>query len=89
MKYNWNDEKNIQLKQERDVSFEEIVYLIDDGHLVTILKHPKRKNQIILVVEKDEYCFNIPCIFENDSSIFLKTIYPSRKSTRDLKVRRK
>lgn len=89
MRYNWNDEKNIQLKLERDVSFEEMVCLIDGGHLITILKHPKKKNQMILVVEKDGYCFNVPCIVENESSIFLITIYPSRKSTRDLKVRRK
>lgn len=37
MKYfNWSAEKNEALKRERNLSFEEIVYLIESGQFLTI-----------------------------------------------------
>ncbi|PTN10892.1 hypothetical protein C8R11_1081, partial [Nitrosomonas aestuarii] len=38
--YNWNAEKNEQLIAERGVSFEEIVFYIENGGLLDEIAHP-------------------------------------------------
>ena len=89
MSFYWNEEKNILLKQERGVSFERIVVAIEEGHLLDILEHPnkeKYRNQIILVVEIEDYAFCIPCVAEVNGNFFLKTLYPSRKYTKQYKL---
>jgi len=50
--------------------------------LRAILKHPKKPNQKIFVVEREGYAFNMPFVEEHDETCFLKTIYPSRSSTK-------
>lgn len=86
MKYfDWSAEKNELLKRERDVSFEEIVVAINEGNLLDILVHPKSKkhpNQKIFVIEIENYAYLIPFV-EDDEKIFLKTIFPSRKATKN------
>jgi len=82
--FSWNEEKNELLKDERQVSFEDVVFHISQGFLLDILEHPnqdKYKGQRIFVVEIDEYAYLIPFI-EDEREIFLKTIIPSRKATR-------
>ena len=89
MSFYWNEEKNVLLKQERGVSFERIVVAIEEGHLLDVLEHPnkgKYRNQIILVVEIEDYAFCIPCVQESNSNFFLKTLYPSRKYTKQYKL---
>jgi hypothetical protein len=85
MKYfSWNPEKNEFLKEERQISFEEIVFYIDLGFLLDVLEHPnqeKYKGQKIFVVQMDDYVYLVPCI-EDEQEVFLKTIIPSRKATR-------
>ena len=85
MKYfDWNDEKNEILKKTRNISFEVIVIQIEMGSLLDILEHPniqKYKNQKIFVVEYENYVYLVPFIEEEDK-IFLKTIIPSRKATK-------
>jgi uncharacterized DUF497 family protein len=79
MKYiNWDSEKNEQLKKERDLSFEEIVYAIDSGKLIAIEKNPSRPDQKIFIVEIEGYMVVVPYV-ENEREIFLKTAFPSRK----------
>ena len=70
----WNPLKSERLKKVRGVSFEEII----KARLITVLKHPWKVNQKILVYEYKEYVWAVPCVVE-DNKIFLKTIYPSRK----------
>ena len=85
MSFYWNEEKNVLLKHERGVSFERIVVAIEEGHLLDVLEHPnkeKYKNQIILIVEIEEYAFCIPCVVEANGNYFMKTLYPSRKYTK-------
>lgn len=85
MKYfSWNEEKNELLKEERQVSFEDIVFFIEKGFLLDVLENPnqeKYKGQKIFVVQIDDYAYLIPFV-ENENEIFLKTIIPSRKATR-------
>ena len=82
MKFNWNADKNNRLKADRGISFDEIVCLIENGYLHAILKHPSRPHQKVFVVERDGYAYNVPFIEESDGTCFLKTIYPSRISTK-------
>jgi len=84
MKFNWSPEKNKWLAENRDITFEEIIYLIDEGYLRAVLKHPKKLNQEIFVVEREGYAFNVPFVKEHDGTCFLKTIYPSRASTKNI-----
>ena len=82
--FNWNDEKNQQLIAERDVSFEDIVYYIQQDQLLDDLENPNQEkypNQRIFIVEVESYGYLVPYV-ENDEEIFLKTIIPSRKATK-------
>lgn len=83
--FRWSPEKNEALKADRGVSFESIVVAINSGGLLDILAHPnpaKYPRQRILVVASDDYVFLVPFVEEEDY-LFLKTIIPSRKATRD------
>lgn len=82
MAFDWSSEKNKWLKENRDITFDEIVCLINEGCLLAILNHPSRSNQLILIVERDGYAYHVPCVEEAKEKYFLKTIYPSRVSTK-------
>lgn len=85
--YNWNTEKNQMLTQERGISFERIVFEISMGNEVAVVMHPnqdKYPGQMIAMIEVDDYVFLVPFI-ETESEIFLKTIIPSRKATRQFR----
>ena len=84
--FEWSDEKNQQLIEQRGLSFEGIVSAIEQGGLVDVLEHPNQARypgQLIYVVEIDEYLHLVPFVLQTDGTRFLKTIIPSRKATRD------
>jgi len=85
--YNWNADKNQILVQERGISFERIVFEISMGNEVAVVMHPnqdKYPGQMISVVQVDDYVYLVPFV-ETESEIFLKTIIPSRKATRQFR----
>ncbi len=82
--YSWSSEKNKLLKEERGISFEEVVYNIQLGNEVDIFEHPNQDRypgQKISVVLIEGYAYLVPFI-ETEEEIFLKTIIPSRKATK-------
>lgn len=82
--YTWNSEKNEILKKDRGISFEEIMLNIQLGNEVDIYDYPNIKNypdQKISVVLIEGYAYLVPFV-ENKEEIFLKTIIPSRKATK-------
>ncbi len=82
--FDWNDDKNELLKDERGVSFEEIIYHITHGGLLDTIEHPNPKvypGQRVFIVNVEGYACLVPFV-EDDKTIFLKTIIPSRKVTR-------
>jgi uncharacterized DUF497 family protein len=82
--YNWNSEKNLLLVAERGVSFERIVLEISSGNELDVFTHPNQEKypgQRILMVRVDDYVCAVPFV-ETETEIFLKTIIPSRKATR-------
>lgn len=81
----WDEGKNELLRHERHVSFEEIVFHINNGDLLARLDHPNRtkySHQQIFVVLVEDYVYMVPFVEDNEK-YFLKTIIPSRKLTRD------
>ncbi len=83
--YAWSSDKNETLINERGISFEEIVLNIQIGNEVDIYDHPNQERypgQKISVVIVEDYAYLVPYI-ETEGEIFLKTIVPSRKATRE------
>jgi len=76
-------EKNELLKEQRDISFEDVVLALESGNLLDDIEHPNKEkypnqNIFILLIEIKNYVYLVPYV-EDDTSIFLKTIIPSRQ----------
>jgi uncharacterized DUF497 family protein len=81
--FNWDNKKNEQLKKERGVSFEQIVFLIENDFVLDILEHPNKKkygSQRVYIMNIDNYAYAVP-FEERRQERILKTIFPSRKYT--------
>ena len=82
--YAFDPEKNARLIRERGISFEQIIALIEGGKLIQVLEHPDKErypNQLLYEVDVDGYVYVVPVVREG-RTLFLKTIFPSRKATR-------
>ena len=82
--HEWDNAKNIILKNERGVSFEDILYYIESGKVLAIVEHPNQERypgQNMYVIDKNNYAYLVPYV-ESGDKIFLKTIIPSRKATK-------
>jgi uncharacterized DUF497 family protein len=83
--FDWNDEKNEFLKSVRGVSFEEVVFHIQNGEVLDVIKHPnaaRYPKQNIIVLKIEGYVYLVPYVKERGVR-FLKTIIPSRKATKE------
>ena len=82
--YDWNVAKNEELREGRNVTFEEVVFSIMHNGLLDIIEHPNRNrypNQSVFIVNIDNYIYLVPFV-EDRHIVFLKTIIPSRKMTK-------
>jgi uncharacterized DUF497 family protein len=82
--FDWDDAKNAKLRAERGIGFEDIVFHMECGDLLEILEHPKPDRyagQRIFVVRREDYVYLVPFV-EDEHMVFLKTIIPSRKATK-------
>lgn len=83
--FDWNEEKNEFLKGARGVSFEEVVFHIQNGDVLDVIKHPnagRYPKQNIVVLNIEGYVYLVPYVKERGIR-FLKTIIPSRKATKE------
>jgi hypothetical protein len=83
--FRWSPEKNAQLWALRGVGFETVVIAIESGGLLDVLAltNPDRyPRQRIAVVDGGGYVLLVPYV-EGADHIFLKTVIPSRKATRN------
>lgn len=81
---NWNADKNRKLIEQRNISFEDIIFALQSGGFLDDITHPNKSKypaQRIFVVAIDDYAYLVPYV-ENKDEIFLKTIVPSRKATK-------
>lgn len=89
MEFNWNEEKNRLLKENRGIGFEEIVEIILSGGIIADTPHPnleKYLGQRVFYVDVYGYIYAVPYVRDGEN-LFLKTIYPSRKATKLIKRR--
>lgn len=87
MRYEWDPQKNKWLKLERNISFEKIVFHLSQGDVWKLADHPDQENypgQRIYFVIVEDYIYLVPHVVETDY-VFLKTIIPSRKASREYK----
>ena len=85
MRYEWDPDKNEWLKRERHISFEQIVFHLSQGDIWKTADHPdqnKYPGQRVYFVIVEGYVYLVPYVNE-DEYVFLKTIIPSRKATRE------
>ena len=81
--FDWDNEKNKKLIKERNISFEAIVSLIEGGNIIaTVMGKGKYRHQKQFIVEMNRYIYVVPFV-EDDQKVFLKTIIPSRKLTKN------
>lgn len=86
MTFDWDNEKNSRIQETRGISFEQIVVAISEGKVITVFDHPNKErypNQKIYLVNWRGYVYAVPHVIDKEKgTIFLKTIYPSRRFTR-------
>lgn len=83
-RFDWNPDKNQQLIQKRGISFEEVIFHLQSDGLLDDIRHPNQESyshQRMFVVAIEDYAYLVPYV-ESDDEIFLKTIIPSRKATK-------
>lgn len=83
--FEWNKEKNEWLKTFRGVSFEEVVECIKSEEQARVVDNPNQKKypgQRVYVINIKDYYFVVPFV-EDSEKVFLKTIFASRKITKE------
>jgi len=81
---NWNTDKNIWLRENRGICFEDIIYFIENELIIDDVVNPnndKYPNQRIMILDINKYIYLVLYV-ESDKEIFLKTIIPTRKGTK-------
>ncbi len=81
MYFDWNEEKNAQIKQERGIGFEDFLQAVEEGRVLDIIEHhqpDKYPNQKLFVANINDYICYIPFV-KDEEKYFLKNIIPSRK----------
>jgi len=88
MKFNFDYslEKDLILKETREIGFEEIIDAILEGGILKDTKNPNSKkysNQRMFAVRIDNYAYAVPYVEDKVKKvIFLKTCWPSREFTK-------
>lgn len=85
LKIRFSEEKNEILKATRGIGFDDIIDAIKNGDLLDDKLNPSldKNHQRIYVVKIKQYAYVVPYIVDLDKKqIFLKTVYPSRKLTK-------
>src|SRR5579863_6524290 len=83
--YEFSADKNQLLIKERGVSFEEVIVALSNGKLLDTIDHQneaKYPKQKIYIVDLNGYVYLVPFVRKDKQTVFLKTIFPSRKLTK-------
>lgn len=90
MRFDWDPSKNDFLKTTREISFEAIVVHLGRGDLWKTAEHPDQKahpGQRLFFVIVGDYIHIVPYEVRGEI-IWLITIIPSRKATKDYRKER-
>ncbi len=85
MEFKWSAEKNVWLRTQRSISFEDVVVALATGNLLATRRHhntDRYAHQEIYFVDVKGYVYMVPFVREKQW-IFLKTVIPTRKGTRE------
>ena len=82
MKIDYSAEKNLLLKKTRGVDFEDAISAIEQWDILDILRNENYPHQSNLILKIHGYVYICPCVGKIWESIFLKTLYPSRKQNK-------
>jgi len=74
----WDEQKNIRLKSDRGICFEDVKAAWENGQVLEDAENPVRPGQRILVVRIKGYVCVAPYVTDGQN-MFLKTLYQSRK----------
>ncbi len=83
--FDWDEDKNLFLERARGIGFEDVVFHIENGDVLDVIRHPNKDrypNQNIIILNVEGYVYLVPYVKEKGTR-FLKTIIPSRKATRE------
>ena len=83
--YEFSAEKNQQLIEEHNISFEDIIVALSNGKLLETIDHPNKEkypNQRIYIIKINGYAYLVPFVRKDEHTVFLKTIFPSRQLTK-------
>ena len=75
----WDEDKNRWLKDNRNISFEEITLKILNEDYLQIMENPTRDDQLYFIMEIRHYTWVVPFLINDKNQIVLKTAFPSRK----------
>ena len=73
--YEFSADKNQQLINDRGISFEEVIAAIEEGAMLDVISQ-------IYVINMNNYICLVPFVRKDESTVFLKTIFPHRKLTK-------
>ncbi len=83
LQYTWDETKNERLKEERGISFEQVLYHINRGDLIDTVRNPDQRRypgQRLYIVAINRYAYVVP--FDRTGTLVtLRTVYPSREYT--------
>ena len=85
MQFDYSPAKNQFLLEERGIGFEEIILEIQTGNMLGIADHhnqEKYPHQKIIIIRVLDVVYMVPFVKQDDGTLFLKTLYPSRKATK-------
>ena len=77
----WSPSKDAEIRgieNRGGIGLAECAAAIEDGRILDELPHPSRANQRIFVLEINNYAYVVPYV-KDGNSVFLKTMFPSRK----------
>jgi len=68
LEFNWSDEKNILLKKERNICFEDVVTIIKNNKLLDIIKNQSKnhQDQYCLIINISNSAYIVPFVQENN-----------------------
>ena len=83
--YRWDPNKDEWLKRNRGLSFDDVVYHLENGDLLDDLLHPNQSrhpDERLYIIRVGDYAYEVP-FYRAGNSENLMTAYPSRKYTRE------
>ena len=63
------------------------MFYLEAGQVLDVIRHPNQarySDQMIYVIAMEDYVYLVPFI-ESEDEVFLKTVIPSRKATKQYK----